>query len=131
MFLTFLQHSGADVQRVLFRMNMIATLFTSLNTNPEVTKLPSAKTGPPAQPVLFVIEKTMPIFKAVGVAFINDSGVMEALCHALRHAVTNLQNDFMPMLPELCGVIVTLLQARCLPSLVDLTRTVSVCLWVY
>lgn len=102
---------------------MIATLFTSLNTSPEQTKLPTSANH--VQPVLFVMQKTMPIFKAIGETFINDGTVIEALCTALRHAVTNLQNDFLPMLPDLCCVIVAILQSKCVPPLVDLAKSVS------
>lgn len=101
---------------------MVATLFTSLNTNPEHTKLPSAPVHR-EQPVLIVVTKTMSIFKEIAQLFVNDTPVIEALSTALKHAVVNLQNEFLPVLPMVCAMIVEILQSKCVPPLLELTKT--------
>lgn len=116
------QTSNAISTRTQYRLNMVATLFTSLNTNPEQTKLPTAPVHS-QQPVLLVVQKTLPIFKAVGQLFVHDHKVIEAISTALKHAMTNLQNEFMPVMSIVCSMIVELMQLKCMPQLLDLTKT--------
>lgn len=58
--------------RALYRLSMISTLFSSLNTNTEARDGSLAPSnGERIQPVLFVMQKTMPIFKGIGEMYIN------------------------------------------------------------
>lgn len=121
---------------------MISTLFSSLNTNTEDTlyQLPKEM-----QPLLIVMQNTMPLFKEIGELFINEPATIEvrnlsvlykqpcniliifqALCSALKHAITNLLNDFRPMLPDLCCLIISILQSKCVPPAIDIAKTVCV-----
>lgn len=58
---------------------MISTLFSSLNTNvrSESEQSPKPGTANPIQPVLFIMQKTMPIFKDVGTFWIDEHTVIE------------------------------------------------------
>lgn len=62
---------------------MISTLFSSLNINvggktePEPTDNSMVTNEKSLQPVLFVMQKTMPIFKEVGTIWYNDLSVIE------------------------------------------------------
>lgn len=53
---------------------MISTLFSSLNTNTEDTlyQLPKEM-----QPLLIVMQNTMPLFKEIGELFINEPATIE------------------------------------------------------
>lgn len=51
---------------------------------------------------------------------------MQTLCTALKHAITNLINDFRPMLPELCRLIVSILQSKCVPPVIEISKTVII-----
>lgn len=143
------QPTEANKIRAQFRLRMISTLFSSLNTNayddvttPPVTTPPAAasmaaaaQSPPPPptkteQPVLIVMQKTMPLFKSVGEMFINDPTTVEALCNALKQAITNLLNDFKPMLPDLCCLIIAIFQAKCVPPAIEIAKTVSAAEWV-
>lgn len=117
--------------RTIFRLNMISTLFSSLNTKvgddngqPIVEATPP-NAEEPIQPVLFVMQKTMPIFKDVGTLWINEHTVIEGLCNTLKFAITNLLDDFKPMLPDLCNLIVAILQSKCVSPAVDIAKTVN------
>lgn len=112
--------------RVLFRLSMISTLFASLNTKTEAADgSMAASNGDRVQPVLIVIQKTMPIFKGIAEMYINQNpAIIETMCNALKHALTNLMNDFRPMLPDLCNLIVSILQSKCAPPAVDIAKTV-------
>lgn len=117
--------------RMIFRLNMISTLFSSLNTkiaddNSQVGGDAIATDSiEHTQPVLFVMQKTMPIFKDIGRLWINEHTVIEGLCNTLKYAITNLLDDFKPMLPDLCNLIVTILQSKCVSPAVDIAKTVS------
>lgn len=80
-FIYDLQASDANKVRTIFRLNMISTLFSSLNT-----KIKNSDDEPIAatdesttitQPVLFIMEKTMPIFKDMSRLWINELSVIE------------------------------------------------------
>lgn len=63
--------------RTLFRMNMISTLFSSLNTKVSDGEQPIQGGQATVQPVLIVMQKTMPIFKDVATIWINENVVIE------------------------------------------------------
>lgn len=116
--------------RTVFRLNMISTLFSSLNTkvakendaNPEDEA--RAQNDVSTQPVLIVMEKTMPILKDIGALWIQEFVVIEALCNAVKYALTNLLDDFRPMLPDMCNLIVSILQSKCVSPAIDIAKTV-------
>lgn len=116
--------------RTIFRLNMISTLFSSLNTkigddnNQTAIETNQTNAEENIQPVLFVMQKTMPIFKDVGQLWINEHTVIEGLCNTLKFAITNLLDDFKPMLPDLCNLIVAILQSKCVSPAVDIAKTV-------
>ncbi|XP_055715027.1 importin-13, partial [Phlebotomus papatasi] len=106
--------------RTLFRLNMVSTLYSSLNT--KGVQQENADTTN-AQPVLLVMEKTMPIFRQIGEMWIDDTQIIEALCNSLKYAVTNLMNDSKPMLPDLCCLIVSIFQTKCVCPAMDIAKT--------
>lgn len=75
------------------------------------------------QPVLLIIEQTMPIFRQICEFWMNDTEIMEALCNGLKYAVTNLLDDFKPMLRDLCELLCAITRAKCIPPAMDLSRT--------
>lgn len=59
---------------------MISTLFSSLNTkvkNDEETPQTEEPKDSATQPVLLIIQRTMPIFKDIAVLWINEMSVIE------------------------------------------------------
>lgn len=119
---------------------MISTLFSSLNINPNIdfSASPAASSSSasfagaaqpqPAQmqPVLVVIQKTMPILKKVGEVFMEDEAIVKGLCSALKYAMVNLVNDFTPMLPDVSVLILQIFNSAkyCSPAM-DIARIVS------
>ncbi|KAJ6635779.1 Importin-13 [Pseudolycoriella hygida] len=98
--------------RTMFRLNMIATLFQSLNINVEDPKSDAAPTQKLMQPVLFVMKNMMYVFTTIGKLWSKDPFVMDSLCGALKYALNNLLKDFKPMLPDLCGLIISMLHSK-------------------
>lgn len=115
-------------QRTVFRLNMISTLYSSLNVNleprrPDVVGGGGAGTNTTPQPVLVIIEQTMPIFRQICEYWMNETEIMEALCNGLKYAVTNLLDDFKPMLNDLCELLCAITRAKSIPPAMDLSRT--------
>lgn len=114
--------------RIIFCLNMISTLFSSLNTNKNknekkrITPLP-AEDQP--QPILMVLQRTMPIFKQICDLFINDVQVVEILCRAIQQAVNNLVDDIKPILNDICMLILSIFQNKCVPPAIDIAGSVS------
>lgn len=48
----------------------------------------------------------------------------QALCSGLKYALTNLLDDFQPMLPDLCNLIVAILQSKCVAPAIDIAKSV-------
>lgn len=66
--------------RTHFRLNMISTLFSSLNTKVKNGEDENQVTEPresTTQPVLLIMQKTMPIFKDIATLWINDMTIVE------------------------------------------------------
>lgn len=119
---------------------MISTLFSSLNTDLD----DELKDANNVQPVLLVMEKTMPIFRRIAEVWVEEIDVLEvpiqlllllqfikaifpqAACSALKHAIVNLRSSFKPMLQDLCYFIVASFQTRCCAPTLEISKTVSV-----
>lgn len=78
------QLNDASKIRTTFRLNMISTLFSSLNTRVKTIEEDAAAQNPEAreqsavtQPVLLIMQKTMPIFKDIATLWINETSVIE------------------------------------------------------
>lgn len=128
------QASAANKKQTIFRLNMISTLYASLNTNPngggaaavdgpdQTATVASSGTDVQLQPVLTVMQQTMPICKQICHFWFHEIAVMDALCEGLHYALQNLVNDFKPMLTDLCYLIGTIFQAKCLPPCLNIAR---------
>lgn len=108
--------------RIMFCLNMISTLFASLNIKKD--KLMPQQPNQ-AQPILMVLQGTMPIFKQVCDLFINDVQVIEVLCKALQHALNNLMDEIKPILNDLCMLILSMFQNKCVSPAIELAGSVS------
>lgn len=111
--------------RVMFCLNMISTLFSSLNTNK--SKNEKKRIHPVAvsnneqpQPILMILQKTMPIFKQICNLYINDVQVVEILCKAIQQALGNLMDDIKPILNDICTLILSIFQSKCVPPVNDI-----------
>lgn len=115
--------------RTVFRLSMISTLFSSLNTKisdeDDATREAEPSSQPEqSQPVLIVMQKTMPILKDIGALWIQEHSVIEVLCNAIKFAVTNLIDDFKPMLPDMCNLVMSILQSKCVSPAIEISKTV-------
>jgi len=99
---------------------MISTLFSSLNTDVD----DETKALPIVQPVLLVMQRTMPIFKRIAEMWVEEIDVLEAACSAMKHAIMNLRSSFQPMLQDLCLFIVASFQTRCCAPTLEISKTV-------
>lgn len=115
--------------RVMFCLNMISTLFSSLNTNKNknekkrITPLLVEVDQP--QPILMVLQRTMPIFKQICDLYINDTQVVEILCRAIQQAINNLVDDIKPILNDICMLILSIFQNKCVPPAIDIAGSVK------
>lgn len=117
--------------RVIFCLNMVSTLFSSLNTNKSknekkrIHPLVISSTDQQQQPILMILVRTMPIFKQVCDLFINDVQVVEILCKAIQQALNNLMDDIKPILNDICMLILSIFQNKCVPPVNDIAGLVS------
>lgn len=110
--------------RTIYCLNMISTLFSSLNVN-KTKRIEPMTVGNQPQPILFILQNTMPIFKEICDLFIDDVQVIEVLCKALQQALNNLMDDIKPILNELCLLILSIFENKCVPPAIDIAGSVS------
>lgn len=114
--------------RTLYCIQMISTIFLSLNTkvsdanSDSEHQLQQQHPNSP-QPLLIVMQKTMPIFSKVVEIWIKEESVIEAICNALRQSIINLLTDFKPMLQDTCCLIMSIMQTQRLAPAVDISKT--------
>jgi len=120
------QHNTSDGARlrIIFCLNMISTLFSSLNVNKN-KRIQPMTIGDQPQPILLILQKTMPIFKQICDLYISDVQVVEVLCKALQQALNNLMDDIKPILSDLCMLILSIFQNKCVPPAIDIAGSVS------
>ena len=114
--------------RVMFCLNMISTLFSSLNTNKmknEKKRIQPVMGSERPQPILMILQKTMPIFKQICDLYINDIQVVEILCKAIQQALNNLMDDIKPILNDICILILSIFQNKCVPPVNEIAGLVS------
>ncbi|XP_055377446.1 importin-13 [Condylostylus longicornis] len=109
--------------RTLYRLNMISTLFSSLNTDFDDEQIDDLHN---TQPVLLVMQKTMPLFRQIAEVWIEETEVVEMACNALIQALKNLQNDFKPMLQDMCCFIISIFQNKCCAPALEISKTAIV-----
>ncbi|XP_065073711.1 importin-13 [Ochlerotatus camptorhynchus] len=122
--------SDAAKGRVILRLEMIAKLFSSLNTKKPAGQeedIPIARAQPPpqtqspaVQPILLILEKTMVLLKTLCTMWLHDESVIETLCKALQQALTNLMEDIKPLLNDMCCLILLIFANKCAPSAVEM-----------
>ncbi|XP_065354856.1 importin-13 [Calliphora vicina] len=110
--------------RTIFRLNMVSTLFSSLNTDLDDDE--TIEDLQNVQPVLIVMQKTMPIFRQIAELWVEELDVLETACTALKHAIVNLKSSFKPMLQDLCYFIVAIFQTRCCAPTLEISKTAIV-----
>ena len=72
-----LQKTPSARIRTVFRLNMISTLFSSLNTDLDYDDDNQIEDLQNVQPVLMVMQKTMPIFRQIAELWVEDLDVLE------------------------------------------------------
>jgi hypothetical protein len=120
------QRSNTDAARlrVTYCLSMVSTLFSSLNVNKSKRIQPMTLNDQP-QPILLILQKTMPIFKEICDLYIHDVQIVEILCMAIQQALGNLKDDIKPILNDLCMLIVSIFQNKCVPPAIDIAGSVS------
>uniref|UniRef100_A0A1B0FGY5 Uncharacterized protein n=1 Tax=Glossina morsitans morsitans TaxID=37546 RepID=A0A1B0FGY5_GLOMM len=84
--------------RTIFRLNMVSTLFWSLNTDfDDHDRIEDLQN---IQPVLVVMQKTMPSLRRIAELSVAELDVLETACSAVKHAIVNLKSSFKPMLQD-------------------------------
>lgn len=72
-----MQKTPATRIRTIFRLNMISTLFSSLNTDLDDDDDNPIEDLQNVQPVLIVMQKTMPIFRQIAELWVEELDVLE------------------------------------------------------
>lgn len=129
--------------RLLLRLNMLSTLFFTLdtkqkeNSDDEVeggekhTSSASAAAAAHArteqqqeqpEPVLLVLQQILPVLRRVGIAWKGCHPVAESICELMKKAVSNLLDDCSPAVVDMLDLLFFLLQSRANAAALDLLK---------
>lgn len=110
------QPSPSNKSTIVTKLNMLAFLCHSLDVKRDIAfgddldpegetttvSLPAAN-GP--QPVLLILPSILPVLEQLLHVWIQDTGVVEAVCMLLQRSSRTLLDDFKPMSSHLCHLI--------------------------
>ncbi|XP_071799538.1 importin-13-like isoform X1 [Asterias amurensis] len=120
---------------ILLKINMLSNLCSTLDlkrpdrseeeegSGSGTRQLP---TPDEPQPVLLILQQTLPILQNLLSVWILDVGVVEAVCELLRRASRTLLDDLQPMVPQLAELIATIYNALPQSAILDLARQIII-----
>lgn len=81
MFIYYFQCNDSNRVRTVFLMNVVGTLFSSLNTDLKINteKAQDNQTKSMKQPVLLVMEQSLNLFNEMAILWANHFDVMEVM----------------------------------------------------
>ncbi|KAL3269998.1 hypothetical protein HHI36_009055 [Cryptolaemus montrouzieri] len=101
------------------KLRILATLYSSM-----YVKLPDANVA--EQPVLIIMQNTMPLYRAIGEIYYEDLEVMEDLGNLLKFAITSLMNDCKPLISEVLHLVVTVYKKNPQPNILAVAKTIII-----
>ncbi|XP_063226596.1 importin-13 isoform X2 [Bacillus rossius redtenbacheri] len=132
--LTTLEANGVVKAGILLRLKMLGNLFSSLDVKAPRGGSESegdqsgqpASSGGETQPVLLVLQRVLPVFRAVVDRWGEDEQVLEAVCSGLKNAVSTLLDDSLPLLSDMTHMLVKAYHSRPHTAVLDLARQLIV-----
>ncbi|XP_022101728.1 importin-13-like isoform X1 [Acanthaster planci] len=123
---------------ILLKINMLSNLCSTLDLKrpdrpeeeQEGAESMTVKRAAPAQdepqPVLLILQQTLPILQNLLSVWISDVGVVEAVCELLRRASRTLLDDMQPMIPQLAELVATIYNALPQSAVLDLAKQIII-----
>ncbi|XP_064626443.1 importin-13-like isoform X2 [Lineus longissimus] len=125
------QPPSASVRNcILLKVNMLSTLFGSLNTNREESdeegREKPKETPEEPQPVMLILQQVMPVIKAISAKWIADAAIVEAVCDMYKRALRSLMDDFSPLAEDVSQMVAEMYTAVPHSHLLDLAKQLLV-----
>ncbi|WAR23427.1 IPO13-like protein [Mya arenaria] len=114
------QPSGAVKNSILLKLNMLSWLFSSLDTDREMSADKPKKEGP--KPVFMILQQIAPILQTIVSNWINDTGVIESVCEMFKRSLQTLMDDFAPLAKDTAELLTQIYQAVPHIAILELTK---------
>ncbi|KAG5892535.1 hypothetical protein JTB14_011124 [Gonioctena quinquepunctata] len=91
--------SPSTANSLVTRLKVLSALFNSLHVESQENV---------DQPILVVMQNTMPLFRIIGEKYCRNENVMEELCAVIKYGVTTLKEDSKPLICDILQLMVTM-----------------------
>ncbi|KAK5644398.1 hypothetical protein RI129_005698 [Pyrocoelia pectoralis] len=116
------QNNTAVSVSLITRLKMLSALFSTLHVKPTNV---STDASAMKQPILLVVQNTMPLYLQISKTYYSNTELMEVLCELLKHVVTTLMDDCKPLLPSILQLLVATYVQVPQASILVLSKTVK------
>ncbi|KAB0794665.1 hypothetical protein PPYR_11504 [Photinus pyralis] len=105
------------------RLKMLSALFATLHVK---QKNVSTDASTIKQPILLVVQNTLPLYLRISRTYYANTELMEVLCELLKHVITTLMNDSKTLLPSILELLVSTYSLAPQASILLLSKTILV-----
>ncbi|KAF5269678.1 hypothetical protein FQA39_LY08601 [Lamprigera yunnana] len=110
------------VASLITRLKMLSALFATLHVKPGAsTDMTISK-----QPILVVVQNTLPLYVEISKVYFANTEMMEVLCELLKHVITTLMDDCKVVIPNILQLLLTAYVQVPQASILLLSKTILV-----
>lgn len=116
------QPSAAVKNSIVLKLNMLTWLFASLDTEREHGGDQSVKQKQGPKPVFVILQQVALVLRNIVSTWIQDAGVIEAICELFKRSLQTLMDDFSPLAKDVAELLSQMYQTVPHIAILDLTK---------
>ncbi|XP_064604586.1 importin-13-like [Liolophura sinensis] len=125
--------SATSKAGILLKLNMLSWLFASLNTTRDQVEdeegeqlQQTRQTSNDPKPVFVILQQICPLLHTIIEKWINDAGVIEAVCELFKRALRTLMEDFAPICNQVTQMLMEMYQTVPYAAILDISKQLIV-----
>ncbi|KAF5307676.1 hypothetical protein FQR65_LT06731 [Abscondita terminalis] len=107
---------------LITRLKMLSALFSTLHVKPPA----SPETTASKQPILVVVQNTLPLYVQIAKSYYTNAEMIEVLCELLKHVITTLMDECKVIIPNVLQLLITTYIEVPQASILLLSKTILV-----
>lgn len=128
------EQDSSTATRISTKLKMLSSLFGSLHMAPPQQTEPSKDSNNEhssiqpvqQQPLLMIVQNTMPLYCMIGKQYCKNAEVMDILWGLMKHVITTLLDDSKPLLTEMLDLMVSVYRTQPQSCVLHVARTVLI-----
>lgn len=118
---------------ITVRIQMLAALFSSLNTNFDSERERPSEDGQKnstaerkPEPTVYIIQQILPVIHMVLKNYSSEPQIIGETCEMFKRAITSLHDDFLVLLNDVSSLLILTFDATSHPSILDVSKQLLV-----